>query len=442
MIKPLRIDFSEENIGQYICAFLNSNGGLLETKIPDELDKTLIQLENELRVAIEPNCIFYSDFNSEKNIYSIEVPSVEDKPYGYKGAIFILTDDNKVEKASILTLRNMLKISSAKIERWERNHSIDLTLNELDVEEIRKTAEFCGESINSETEILSLLKSIDLSKNGKFTNATDVCLSKRPSERIPQVNVRIVSFKKEKSETFYNDIQNLSLPICKLIDECEKIILNHIKIPGYVFDEDGNRQNNYLFPRRAIHEALVNAVAHRDYSNYKGGILINIADDYLKIWNSGSLPIEVAKSLKSHKVNYVSIISNPDIAKFLFTRHKMERTGKGSHTIIYECKQMGVNVNWDQDPNQTGVTITFSRKESKNFIPDHLKKLIDILDGEMTRQEIQDLLEIRDSEHCRNHYIKPALEKKLISMTIPDKPTSRNQKYFLSYHGKNLKKLM
>lgn len=60
----------------------------------------------------------------------------------------------------------------------------------------------------------------------------------------------------------------------------------------------------------------------------------------------------------------------------------------------------------------------------------------------MTRQEIQDLLEIKDSEHCRNHYIKPALEKKLILMTIPDKPTSRNQKYFLSYHGKNLKKLM
>jgi len=442
MIKPLLIDFSEENIGQYICALLNSNGGLLETKVPDELDKTLMQLENEIRTKIEPNCIFYSDFDSERNIYSIEVPSVEDKPYGYKGTIFVLIDDNKIEKASILTLRNMLKISSVKIERWERNHSIDLNIGELDEEEITKTAEFCGEPINDQAELLTLLKNIDLSKNGKLTNATDVCLSKRPAERLPQVNVRIVSFNKEKSDTFYNDIQNLSLPICKLIEECEKIILNHIKIPGYIFDEDGHRQNNYLFPKRAIHEALVNAVAHRDYNNYNGGILINIADDYLKIWNSGSLPIEVAESLKSHKLNYVSIIHNPDIAKFLFIRHQMERTGKGSHTIIHECKKMGVNVNWDHDSNQSGVTITFSRKEKGDLIPDHLKKLVNILDGEMTRQEIQDLLDIKDSEHCRNHYIKPALEKKLISMTIPDKPTSRNQKYFLSYHGKNIKKLM
>ncbi|MDV7575112.1 hypothetical protein R4573_17740, partial [Acinetobacter baumannii] len=73
-------------------------------------------------------------------------------------------------------------------------------------------------------------------------------------------------------------------------------------------------------------------------------------------------------------------------------------------------------------------------------ISESLKKLISVMDKELTRQEIQDLLKIKDSEHCRNHYIKPALEQKLIEMSIPDKPTSRNQKYFLSKIGSKIKK--
>lgn len=166
MLKPLLINFSEENIGKYICACLNSNGGSLEVKIPDELDKTLLQLENDIRAKIEPQCIFYTEFDSIKNIYSIDVPSVEDKPYGYMGTIFVLADDNTIEKASITTLRNMLKISSTKIERWERNHSIDLTLNDLDHKEISKTAEFCNTTSEDEVQILSLLKDLDLNKNG------------------------------------------------------------------------------------------------------------------------------------------------------------------------------------------------------------------------------------------------------------------------------------
>lgn len=441
MLKPIIIDFSEENIGQYICALFNSNGGRLETNVPDELDKTLSQIEDQIRSDIEPASIFYTDFDLEKNIYSIEIPSVEDKPYGYKGNIFVLTEDYKVEKPSIPKLREMLRISSYRVERWERNENIDLALDDLDTEEIQKIATYCHQSAQNKDEVLSLLRDIDLYKNTKLTNATDVCLSKRPSERLPQVNVRIVSFNQDKSEATYRDIQNLSLPICKLIHECKRIILEQIQMPGYVFDELGHRQNIYSFPPVAIHEALVNAVAHRDYSNYNGGILINIAHDYLKIWNSGSLPPEVAVSLKQHKPNHVSILPNPDIAKYLFLRQEMERTGKGSHTIINECKKMGVNVEWEHDPNTTGVTITFSLGESRKSIPEHLKKLIDVLDGEMTRQEIQNSLDIKDMEHCRNHYIKPALEHNLISMTIPDKPKSRNQKYYLSYYGKSLKKL-
>jgi hypothetical protein len=36
-------------------------------------------------------------------------------------------------------------------------------------------------------------------------------------------------------------------------------------------------------------------------------------------------------------------------------------------------------------------------------------------------------------------YLQPALKKGLLEMTLPDKPTSRNQRYRLTIRGKRLK---
>ncbi|MFL1426350.1 ATP-binding protein, partial [Acinetobacter baumannii] len=394
MTIKLSVKFSEKEIGQSICALLNAEGGIIESKIPMELDKTLEKYADDIRSKIEPNCIFYDTFDEERNTWILEVPEVTDKPYGFEGEAFVLVNEN-IEKANINTIRRLLKITSTQVTRWEKNISYDLKLDDLDIEEIQKTAEFQNTHLNPK-DFISFLKTLDLARNGELTNATDVCLSKRPSERLPQVNVRVVSYKNKVDDT-YNTVVNLSLPICKLIEEVKKIIFSEIRTPNYAFDEHGKRTNTYFYPEKAIHEAVVNAVAHRDYSFYQGGILIDIGENFLKIWNSGSLPEEVAKSLKEKKANYVSILPNPDIAKFLFIRNYMERTGRGSQKIIFECNKQDVNVEWEYNNNDSGVAIIFSQKSYSMEISESLKKLISVMDKELTRQEIQDLLKIKDS---------------------------------------------
>jgi hypothetical protein len=50
-----------------------------------------------------------------------------------------------------------------------------------------------------------------------------------------------------------------------------------------------------------------------------------------------------------------------------------------------------------------------------------------------------DLLEgfgLKDRTHLREHYIDPALAEGLVERTIPDKPTSRLQKYRLTAKGR------
>ncbi len=58
-----------------------------------------------------------------------------------------------------------------------------------------------------------------------------------------------------------------------------------------------------------------------------------------------------------------------------------------------------------------------------------VKQLLEVLEGEMLREEIQAVLGLKDRKSFRERYLKPALEADLIEMTPPDKPTSKVQRY-------------
>ena len=59
-----------------------------------------------------------------------------------------------------------------------------------------------------------------------------------------------------------------------------------------------------------------------------------------------------------------------------------------------------------------------------------VEKLLEIMgDCEMSARQIAEALGLSDRKNVRRLYLDPALELGLIEMTIPDKPTSRLQKY-------------
>jgi len=58
-----------------------------------------------------------------------------------------------------------------------------------------------------------------------------------------------------------------------------------------------------------------------------------------------------------------------------------------------------------------------------------VKRLLEVLQGEMTRDELQIKLGLKDRKSFHEYYLQPALKQHWIEMTLPDKPNSRNQKY-------------
>ncbi len=66
-----------------------------------------------------------------------------------------------------------------------------------------------------------------------------------------------------------------------------------------------------------------------------------------------------------------------------------------------------------------------------------VRRLLEVIQGEMTREELQISLDLQDRKSFRERYLKPALAEGLIKMAIPDKPTSRLQKYDLTDKGRS-----
>lgn len=71
-------------------------------------------------------------------------------------------------------------------------------------------------------------------------------------------------------------------------------------------------------------------------------------------------------------------------------------------------------------------------KKKITHISAYVNKLLEVMDYNipMSANEIMDKLGLKSKDSFRDNYLNPALENGLIKMTLPDKPTSKNQMYY------------
>lgn len=69
--------------------------------------------------------------------------------------------------------------------------------------------------------------------------------------------------------------------------------------------------------------------------------------------------------------------------------------------------------------------------EEDGQISECVKKLLQVMDYDVpyTSKALMEKLNLKSREGFRRNYLSPAMKRKLIEMTIPDKPNSRNQRY-------------
>ena len=70
-------------------------------------------------------------------------------------------------------------------------------------------------------------------------------------------------------------------------------------------------------------------------------------------------------------------------------------------------------------------------REDNEQLSEYLKRLLDVMEYDVpyTSNALMEKLGLKSKEGFRRNYLRPAIDMKLIRMTIQDKPNSRNQRY-------------
>lgn len=130
--------------------------------------------------------------------------------------------------------------------------------------------------------------------------------------------------------------------LAKSFMEAIKFIERNIKV-GWVKTNNGGRKEVRSYPKEAVREALVNAIAHRDYSINGTQIDIDIYSNRIEIISPGSWLLP--KDYYEYPIGSIpSIRRNSIISASLDVANLMERGGTGFQTMMESYKYCSVDL--------------------------------------------------------------------------------------------------
>jgi len=212
-----------------------------------------------------------------------------------------------------------------------------------------------------------------------------------------------------------------------------------------------HRINKPDYADRAVFEALANALMHRDYSVIGSEVHVDMFADRAEICSPGGMPDgTIIQEQDIEKV--LSTRRNPIIAEIFHRLDFIERRGSGfkkireataalynytdefapefisTRTAFYVVLK---NMNYNKTTSVAEVSTEVGTEVSTEvkLTSEKLNSLLEFCEIERSRREMQAFCGIKTDEYFRKNIINPMLELRLIQMTIPDKPNSRNQKY-------------
>ena len=246
----------------------------------------------------------------------------------------------------------------------------------------------------------------------------------------------------------FDDNKRIEGNISEMYEETIGFLNRNMKVKVIISDKTGLRTDITQYPKDALREAISNMIIHRDYSQLKTGVysIVTVYKDRIEFRNVGNLygsnTLELLKTRKAMEVG------NETIVKLLETLGGIiENRHTGISTMQDKMKEANL-------PNpiftneREDFVVTFYNGEYPELYPIELKeqqktqdkaqdkahddvegKIIEFCNIERNIYEIMEFIGYKNRTRFRRDYIKPLVEKEKLKMTIPDKPTSRNQKY-------------
>jgi ATP-dependent DNA helicase RecG len=297
-----------------------------------------------------------------KPVIAIDVPQGAEPPYVYDDSIYVRIG-TAVKAASGAEITGLIERRHTQAVRWERLPALGFEMKDLDEEEILRTADEGlrrrGYRFRDTKSPAIVLEELNLCRNGAILNSAAVLFGRNPARRYAQLRVRLARLTGEQ-EISFEDNRVLEGNAFDLVDEIETFLQRHNVVASELPKTGVRRTDVPTYPFPALREAMMNALAHRDYAAFDGGVSITIYDDRIEFWNSGKLP--EGMTLKELKEERISRPPNPDIAHVFWLREFIEKYGIGAGRIIEECRRAGLpEPEWKV--GGSGITLTIRSRQ-------------------------------------------------------------------------------
>jgi len=205
------------------------------------------------------------------------------------------------------------------------------------------------------TPVEAVLSHLNLLDGSQPTHAAVLLFGKNSHHFIPAAEIKCLSFRGTKIEKPIPSYQIYTGTLFDQVDDAADFVLSKLDRRVPARDETPVSDTGYEIPVPAIHEALVNAVVHRDYTS-KAAVQVMVFADRVEVWNPGALPPDLTPD--SLKVEHPSIPRNPLIAHPLYLTHYIEKAGTGTLDMITYCKEAGLpEPGFEQRGGQFVVTL-------------------------------------------------------------------------------------
>lgn len=156
-----------------------------------------------------------------------------------------------------------------------------------------------------------------------------------PERFVTNAYIKIGFFESDSDLRFQDEVHG------NLFEQVEKTMdLLFTKYIKSMITYDGlYRIETYEYPKEAVREALLNAIAHKDYTGATP-IQISVYKDKIMIWNYGQLPEDWTVETLQNK--HSSVPRNPDISNAFFRIGYVESWGRGIRKMNEQCSVAGL----------------------------------------------------------------------------------------------------
>ena len=408
-----------------VCAFLNHKGGIIYFGISDKgevigqiaTDSNLRKISQQIGSRIKPAVVPVIEEIEVEGLsiikvtvekYNKELNYFDAIPYTRSGTETIAMPPDEVK-------RSILNCSRFEWDGWICENA---SFEDIDIEKVEKYLQFREKERNISAKInmpiKDFLNNIKAVSGDKPTNAGILFFGKDTLKYLHHAQLRIARIKGTEIFNTILDKWDCDGTLWDMVLEAEDFIKRNIRYMGLRTDKF-QRIDKYEYPIKALKEAIINGLIHRDYQS-RADVRVFIFDDRVEIISPGSFPDGVTPEKPIHKP------VNSNLSSYMYDIGLIEKYGSGIYLEnkfclmngnkkpIYELAELETKVIFKSQVRIISMDII----EEKHELNDRQKKAIEYIaeNGKMTTMEYMKLVNVSSKTAKRD--ISSLKDKKII----------------------------